>query len=69
MFIICNNVFMMCGLIYFFFRGEALLDEAVAKGKITKHQAAARKRWLRPLSAVGVAFLLFALFYELARKF
>jgi hypothetical protein len=68
MFILANNIFLTCALIYLFFRGDALLDRGVAKGKITAQQAANRKRWLRPLSAIGAICMLVAVILELTTK-
>jgi hypothetical protein len=68
MFILANNIFLTCALIYFFFRGDALLDRGVAKGKITPEKAASQKRWLRPLSAVGAVCMLVSVILELTTK-
>jgi hypothetical protein len=68
MFILANNIFLTCALTYLFFRGDALLDRGVAKGKITAEQAASRKRWLRPLSAVGAVCMLLSVILELTTK-
>jgi len=68
MFILANNIFLTCALIYLFFRGNALLDRGVAKGKITAQEAASRKRWLRPLSAVGAVCMLVSVILEFTAK-
>jgi hypothetical protein len=68
MFILANNIFLTCALIYVFFCGSALLDRGVAKGKITAEKAASHKRWLRPLSAVGAICMLVAVILELTEK-
>ncbi|HVU27713.1 MAG TPA: hypothetical protein VHG71_08260 [Verrucomicrobiae bacterium] len=68
MLMLINNIFLTCALIYVFFQGNSLLDRGVAKGKITPEQAASRKRWLRPTSAVGAICMLVAVILELTKK-
>jgi hypothetical protein len=63
-----NNGFLMCALTYLFFRGNALLDRGVAKGKITADQAAKRKKYLRPMSGFGAVCLLVALVLEVVTR-
>jgi hypothetical protein len=67
-FYLANNIFLTVALIYMFFRGGALLDQGVAKGKITAAQAASHKRWIRPVSAVGAICLLVSVILDLTEK-
>jgi hypothetical protein len=48
-----NNLFLAGFLIYIFFRGNANLDQRVAKGSMTVEQAAYYKKFLRPVCLIG----------------